>query len=479
MIPHLVYYQLVILVLLWLCVMLPYLWPSPGPGSFPKRAEPTPIKAKRKRSSEPKPFEGLTQKPHCALCEQDLASPQAPPPLPPDPMPPTNRRPREVDTSQHFCPHSGCAYRGWLDLGNLRANGHPSGGPWRQFHCTSCNGYFLETHGTIFHGKQATVELIVRVLACLAEGLGIRATARVFEVAPNTVLHWLVEAAEQLRAFSAYFLCDLHLEQLQLDELYAVLRELKGGEINEDEAIRRLERSPYWVWTAMDPRSKLLVVVDVGTRTLAMAQRVVHQVTRVLAPGCVPLFLTDGFKEYGTAILAHFGHWSQPERHQDKGPRPKPRWMPLPELLYAQVVKSYRRRHIVGVKHRVVFGTQLAIEQVLSVCGWTINTAFVERLNLDIRQRVAAIGRRVNTLCQGEQGLLDQLVLFQSYHNFVLPHASLRQPLWVPEPTNGRGSAKVWRPCTPAMAAGLTDHVWSLREVLLFRVPPWPQPQVR
>ena len=126
----------------------------------------------------------------------------------------------------------------------------------------------------------------------------------------------------------------------------------------------------------------------------------------------------------------------------------------------------------------MVFGTQLAIEQVLATCGWTINTAFVERLNLDIRQRVAAIGRRVNTLCQGEAGLRDQVALFQVYHNFVLPHASLRQPLLIPQPTNGRGSAKVGRPCTPAMAAGLTDHVWSLKEVLLYRVPPWPQPQI-
>jgi hypothetical protein len=142
-------------------------------------------------------------------------------------------------------------------------------------------------------------------------------------------------------------------------------------------------------------------------------------------------------------------------------------------------VKSYRRRRIVGVTHRLVFGTQLAIEQVLAACGWTINTTFVERLNLDIRQRVAAIGRRVTTLCQGEEGLRDQLVLFQVYHNFVLPHASLRQPLLIPEPTHGSGSAKRWRPCTPAMAAGLTDHVWSLTEVLLYRVPPWPQPQVR
>src|SRR5215470_10801224 len=176
----------------------------------------------------------------------------------------------------------------------------------------------------------------------MVQGLGIRATARVFEVDANTVLHWLAEAAEQLRAFSAYFFCALHLEQLQLDELYAVLRALKAGEISEDAAIMRLERSSSWVWTAMDPTSKLLVVVEVGSRTLAMAQHVVHQVTQVLAPACVPLFLIDGLKDYGTALLTHFGSWLQAERRQNKGPMPKPRWMPLPELLYAQIVKSYR-----------------------------------------------------------------------------------------------------------------------------------------
>ena len=98
------------------------------------------------------------------------------------------------------------------------------------------------------------------------------------------------------------------------------------------------------------------------------------------------------------------------------------------------------------------------------------------RLNLDIRQRVAAVGRRVNTLCQGEDGLQHQLAVFQSYHNFCLPHASLRMPLPQPLPPNGTGSAKTWQPRTPAMAAGLTERVWTLREVLRFRVPPWPQP---
>ena len=203
--------QLVFFALIWFFVVLHLAWPKRPLPALATPPEPEPLQPTRHRSNEPKPFEGLTHKPHCALCERDTVEPHAPPPVPPDPMTPTNRRPREVDTSSHCCPHAGCHSRGWLGLGHLRANGHPHGGPWRQCHCTSCKGYFLETHGTIFHGKQASVELIVRVLACLAEGLGIRATARVFEVAPHTVLHWLAEAAEQLRAFSAYFLCDLHL----------------------------------------------------------------------------------------------------------------------------------------------------------------------------------------------------------------------------------------------------------------------------
>src|SRR5262249_3947841 len=151
-----------------------------------------------------------------------------------------------------------------------RANGHPTGGPWRQWHCTACAGYFPEHPGTLLHGKQAAVERIVHVLACLAEGLGIRATARVFEVDPNTVLQWLVEAAEQLKAFTSYWLCNVHVKQLQLDELYAMLREVKSGESSEAEASTRLERSSSWVWTAMAPASTLLVVIAVGTRTLAM-----------------------------------------------------------------------------------------------------------------------------------------------------------------------------------------------------------------
>ena len=87
----------------------------------------------------------------------------------------------------------------------------------------------------------------MQVIACLAEGLGIRGTARVFEIDANTVLHWLMEAAEQLHAFSAYFLHELEINQLQLDELYAVLSAVRDGEMSEAEAIEQISRSPHWV----------------------------------------------------------------------------------------------------------------------------------------------------------------------------------------------------------------------------------------
>jgi hypothetical protein len=143
------------------------------------------------------------------------------------------------------------------------------------------------------------------------------------------------------------------------------LHDVKAGVLRAAEAIKRLERSPSWVWVAMDPESKLLLALDVGARTLAMAQRLVHHVAQVLAPDCAPLFLTDGFRAYLTALLTHYGQWVQPPRRQAQGPAPKPRWMPQPQLLYAQVVKTVRRRRVVAVTHRVVFGTLDAVNQVL------------------------------------------------------------------------------------------------------------------
>jgi IS1 family transposase/transposase-like protein len=452
-------HDLLLLGLLWLCVILYWQWARGRPG----KCQATLAKQTKQCSKDPKPFPGLTHKPHCAACEPTqesaLQAPSCPPPL----IVASRGRRREVDTQRHFCPHPCCDYHGWVGRGNIRLQ------------CVVCHTYFLETHGTPLYGKRVPPERLVWVVGALAEGLGIRAVARVFEVDPNTVLHWLVEVADHAAAFSRHFLHDVRVTQVQLDELFALLSAVKAGGISDAEAIQRLSRAPHWVWVALDPVSKLLLTINVGDRTLVMAQGVVHQVAQVLAPDCVPLFLTDGFKEYTMALLTHYGHWVQPLRRQATGPVLKPRWMPLPELRYAQVVKTYRRRRLVRVRHLVIFGTLEGVKQVLASQGWQINTAFIERVNLTIRQHVAAVGRRVMTLCKSEEGLRPQLSLYQTYHNFCLPHMSLRMPLSQTQPTNGSGSAKRWQPRTPAMAAGLTDHVWTLREMLLFRVPPWQQ----
>src|SRR2546426_7574028 len=241
MVSPLFFYQLALIALVWLCLMLHWMWPS-APAAAGPPPELPPLLPQRKR--EPTPFAGLTTTPPCDACEHATAPHPHAPAAPPPRIVPTRGRRRQVDTSSHFCPNPACAYRGWAGWGNLRANGRPNGGPWQQLLCVVCRRYFLETLGTLLHGKRASVELIVRVIACLAEGLGIRGTARVFEVDPNTVLQWLVEAAEQLQAFSRHVLHDVRVRQVQLDELFALLSAVKDGTGSEAAAIDGLERWP-------------------------------------------------------------------------------------------------------------------------------------------------------------------------------------------------------------------------------------------
>lgn len=148
MVSDLFVYQLILLALVWLCLMLHYAWPSDRPAAYHR--PPQSVLLPRKRSSEPKPFVGLTHTPSWAACEQAAQAPMVqPPPAPSPPITSPRGRRRQVDTSWHCCPHAHWAYWGWVGRGNSCANGHPSGGPWRQLHGTGCGSYFQETHGTL------------------------------------------------------------------------------------------------------------------------------------------------------------------------------------------------------------------------------------------------------------------------------------------------------------------------------------------
>jgi hypothetical protein len=168
------FYQLLLVAFVLICLLMHVVWPDDPPRA--PTPSPQPQQRRRRRVREPKPFPGFVHKPLCAACEQVAEAQPKAPSLPPPIIRYTQGRRRTVDTHAHFCPEPDCSYHGWLGRGNIRSNGHPGGQPWRQLQCVSCHGYFYETRGTIFHGKRSSPELIVRVLACLAEGLGIRGT---------------------------------------------------------------------------------------------------------------------------------------------------------------------------------------------------------------------------------------------------------------------------------------------------------------
>src|SRR5438093_9630674 len=251
MVSHLLFYQLGLIALVCLFLILSGLWPSAPAAARPM--PPQPLLPRGKHSKKPQPFPGLTRKPSCAACELTIEAPRLQPSPPPATVPSPRGRRRHVDTAQHCCPDPACRYGGWLGRGNITANGHPSGGPWRPLSCSQCRGYFLETHGTPLHGKRISPDRLVWAVGALAEGLGIRAVARVFEVDPNTVLAWLVAVADHAAAFAQYFLHDVRVTQVQLDERFALLSAVKTGGGSEAEAGERLSRAPHWVWAARDP----------------------------------------------------------------------------------------------------------------------------------------------------------------------------------------------------------------------------------
>jgi transposase-like protein len=268
--------ELVLGVVLWLGLYVYLRWQH-GPAT-----KPPPLLQPEKPPQTPTSFAGLTQKPSCSACEQGQVPGKQSSPSPPPLIVSKRGRPRTVDTRTQYCPQKTCLYYGWAGQGNIRANGHPGSRTWRQFHCVVCDTYFLETHGTPFYGKPRPDERLVRVVSALAEGLGLRAAARVFAVDPNTVLTWLREAADQLAVFSCSFLRDVKVNHVQLDELFVVLGAGETGQGSDIETSVPCSRAPHWVWVAIDPVNKLLLALDVGERTLERAQRLVQVLSQSL-----------------------------------------------------------------------------------------------------------------------------------------------------------------------------------------------------
>lgn len=336
-----------------------------------------------------------------------------------------------MDSQGVFCPNLACPARGQRDQGNIRVHSQHE----RRYRCRVCGHTFAASRGMAFYRLHRSIPLFVQVVTLLAYGCPPAAIVAAFGLDERTVAAWHQRAGA-------------HSEQIQrglVEQPHAL------AHVQADELRIKKQGGVVWIAMALAVASRLWLgaVVQVG-RDGRLAEHLAHLVRRCVAPGPL-VWSVDGWVPYVTAILHVF---RDPVRTGQRGRPPLRRW---PALAVAQVIKhTTKRRCLVGITRRVVCG---AAEQVTACFGaGVINTAWIERLNGTFRARLCAFVRRGRALARQSATLHGATYLTGTVYNFCTPHGTL--------------SFRAHRPITPAMAAGLTDHCWSVEEVLRFRIPP-------
>jgi IS1 family transposase len=362
-----------------------------------------------------------------------------------------------VNTEGFACPNQKCLYFGITDaqIHALVGDGtHGQAERIQTFRCQACHTTVTARRHTPLYRLKTPSHHIAMVLSALAEGLDVSAAERVFGYRQATITTWLTRAGKHAETFHERCFRTLHLPHLQLDELRTRLR---------------CSTQVLWLWLAIDPCTMILPVLQLGPRTQTMAHRLIHSLRQILAPGCIPLFTSDGLNLYFYALTAHFGQWLALCR----GGHLMHRWQVAPGLIYGQVKKSYLRRKLVRVSQVMRLGTADALKAALQGLGFSgrLNTAFIERVNLTVRHGVAALARRTWATAQQSPHLLAHLEWWRAYYHFVRPHHSLRVALVQPRERGSKLVAQRYRQRTPAMAAGRTHRRWTAREVLSCPLP--------
>jgi len=232
--------------------------------------------------------------------------------------------PKRVNTEGFACPNPKCPYVGIADdqIHALVGDGkHGRAELIQTFRCQACRTTFSARRHTPLYRLKTPSQQIAVVLSALAEGLDASAAERVFGYRQATITTWLSRAGEHAQTLHERTFLNLWLPHLQLDELRTRLR--SANQI-------------LWLWLAIDPRTKILPVLELGPRTQTMAHRLIHSLRQILAPGCIPLFTSDGLNLYFYALTAHFGQWLQVGRRG----RNVRRWRVEAGLIYGQVKKS-------------------------------------------------------------------------------------------------------------------------------------------
>jgi len=310
--------------------------------------------------------------------------------------------------------------------------------------------------GTAFHHTHLDEERFRSIATALAEGVGVRSTARIFAVDKKTVLHVLARAAEQVEKVGRSLLRDLTVHECQLDEMWSFIGK-KEGQLESFERLAGI-LGDAWIWTAFDAQHKLVLAHVVGKRTAPHAVTLLEEVRRVTAT-MPSLFSSDQLDQYPEALLQVYGCLVTPQRKPGPGRPPKPRLQPPADLCYVQVVKQYEGYRVSKISRRVVFGDPARIDQLLaqSPTSQTINTSYVERNNGTVRHLNARCNRKTYRFSKCKENHERELALCLGYYHLCRAHRML--------------SKRHGQPTTPFMSADLTDHQWTMRELLQYRAP--------
>ncbi len=358
-----------------------------------------------------------------------------------------------MNPQEVFCPNKSCPARGKVGAGNISIHSRKE----RRYRCRCCRKTFSHTFGTAVYGLKHAQALVVVVVTLLAHGCPVQAIVAAFGLDERTVRQWLLRAGA-------------HSQAVHEGLVLAEARDLQ--QVQADEIKVKSQFGALWLALALAVPTRLWLGGAVSPRRdLALIQRLVASIRQAALPR--PLLLAvDGLSSYVTAFQQAFR--SPLPRHGACG---RPRLVAWPDIAIIQVVKR-RLDAGLAIERRIVQGCPRMITRLLTVSqgGGVFNTAYIERLNATFRQRVACLARRSRALARSPQTLQAAMFLVGTVYNFCSPHQSLRLPLYL-----GRRGRRHWVQRTPAMAAGLTDHVWSVDELLTYKLPPppWVPPKRR
>jgi IS1 family transposase/transposase-like protein len=349
-------------------------------------------------------------------------------------------RKKGIDTEGHCCLNPFCAYFWVTDAAVHALVGNGVQGPHKiqLLRCQACGRGFSSRRNTPLYYLKTAVERIEMCLWLLAEGVDIAVLVRFTHHVDATLSRWLERAGRHSEKLHQQLFVDLELAYVQIDELKAPI---VGDKEN-------------WLWAAIEPLTKIVPAIHVGKRSNDDAMIFIHHLALSLAPGCVPAFTSDGLRQYFYALTAHFGHWRWPNSLRG--------WVVSHQLLYGQLVKQRGKKadgkSFTTIRMKIGRLKDLVDHlRSLDLTG-TIQTALIERFNLTARHGVAPLSRRTWSKARSVEALYLHVQWWRMYYHFSREHVSLR--VRVP------GLRRRYRARSPAMAAGLTDHLWSVGDVL-------------